>query len=71
MVHVGDIHADDPSAVQTTRTLLTEILTAGDIVTHTASHRVGALLVDGKVMPEAREARSRGVWFDGGTNSSA
>lgn len=70
MVHVGDIHADDPSAVRATRLLLSGVLEEGDIVTHTASHRVGALLVDGTLMQEAREARSRGVWFDGGVGRS-
>lgn len=70
MVHVGDIHADDPTAVRATRLLLSEVLEKSDIVTHTASHRVGALLVDGALMEEAREARSRGVWFDGGVGRS-
>lgn len=66
MVHVGDITEDHPKAGAATPALLTEVLTAGDIVTHTTSHRVGALLDNGKLRPEAKAAREKGVWFDVG-----
>lgn len=67
MVHVGDIIADHPRGAELAPRLLSEVLTAGDIVTHTTSHRVGALLgKDGKLLPEAIDARKRGVFFDVG-----
>jgi len=64
MVHVGDIDGRNPIATDLTRRLLDEVLTAGDIVTHTTSHQVGALLRGGELMPEAQVARQRGVVFD-------
>ncbi|MBI4219731.1 MAG: amidohydrolase/deacetylase family metallohydrolase [Chloroflexi bacterium] len=67
MVHVGDILKDDPVGAELAPRLLSEVLTAGDIVTHTTSHRIGALLgKDGKLLPQAREARQKGVIFDVG-----
>ncbi|MBM3958344.1 MAG: amidohydrolase family protein [SAR202 cluster bacterium] len=67
MVHVGDIIADNPKGAELAPKLLSEVLTAGDIVTHTTSHRVGALLGrDGRLLPEALDARKRGVNFDVG-----
>ena len=73
MVHVGDIAGQDPVAADLTPTLLTDILTAGDVVTHTLSGAVGALLADGSLISQAQEARSNGVYFDvgvGGGNFS-
>jgi dihydroorotase len=73
MVHVGDIAGQDPIAAELTPTLLTDILTAGDVVTHTLSGAVGALLADGSLLSQAEEARSNGVYFDvgvGGGNFS-
>jgi dihydroorotase len=67
MVHVGDILKDDPRGAELAPRLLSEVLTRGDIVTHTTSHRVGALLgKDGKLLPQVHEARSKGVIFDVG-----
>lgn len=67
MVHVGDILKDDPKGAELAPRLLSEVLTAGDIVTHTTSHRVGALLgKDGKLIPQVHEARRNGVFFDVG-----
>jgi dihydroorotase len=66
MVHVGDIAAQDPIAADLTPNLLTDILTKGDVVTHTLSGAVGALLADGSLIPQAREARNNGVYFDVG-----
>lgn len=67
MVHVGDILNDDPKGAELAPRLLSDVLTAGDIVTHTTSHRVGALLgKDGKLIPQVHEARRRGVFFDVG-----
>ena len=66
MVHVGDIAAQDPIAADLTPTLLTDILTKGDVVTHTLSGAVGALLADGSLISQAQEARNNGVYFDVG-----
>jgi dihydroorotase len=73
MVHVGDIAGQDPIAADLTPSLLTDILTKGDVVTHTLSGAVGALLVDGSLISQAQEARRNGVYFDvgvGGGNFS-
>jgi dihydroorotase len=70
MVHVGDIQGDHPVAAQLTPRILGEILTAGDIVTHTLSFHVGALLSDGRLLPEVREARDKGVIFDVGVGKN-
>lgn len=73
MVHVGDIAGQDPVAADLTPTLLTDILTAGDVVTHTLSGAVGALLADGSLISQAQDARDAGVYFDvgvGGGNFS-
>ncbi|MDA1280366.1 MAG: amidohydrolase family protein, partial [Chloroflexi bacterium] len=73
MVHVGDIAGHDRSAPGITAELLTNILTAGDVVTHTLSGEIGALLADDSMIPQAQEARDRGVYFDigvGGGNFS-
>ncbi len=74
MVHVGDILKDDPAAAQLAPRLLSEVLTEGDIVTHTMSFHPGALLSGAigapgsqrRLLPEAKEARKRGVLFDVG-----
>jgi len=66
MVHVGDIAAQDPIAADLTPNLLTDILTKGDVVTHTLSGAVGALLADGSLISQAQEARNNGVYFDVG-----
>ncbi len=70
MVHVGDIMKQDPIAAVLAPTLLTEVLTKGDIVTHTLSHQVGALLANGSLLPQALEARKNGVYFDVGVGGS-
>ena len=70
MVHVGDIMGDHPRAGELTPQLLTEVLRAGDIVTHALSFHVGALLDDGRVLPEAQDAQDRGVVFDIGVGRS-
>lgn len=73
MVHLGDIAGQDPIAAELTPTVITEILTKGDIVTHTLSGAMGALLADGSLIPQAQEARDKGVYFDvgvGGGNFS-
>lgn len=71
MVHVGDILKDDPKGAELAPRLLSEVLTRGDIVTHTTSHRVGALLGnDGKLIPQVHEARRNGVFFDVGHGMS-
>ncbi len=66
MVHVGDIVEDHPVAGELTPRLLTDVLSGGDIVTHTFSFHVGALLDGNKLLPEAWEAREKGVIFDVG-----
>lgn len=66
MVHVGDIVEDHPAAAELTPRLLTDVLSGGDIVTHTFSFHVGALLDGNKLLPEAWEAREKGVIFDVG-----
>ena len=72
MVHVGDISAQDPLAAELTPRLLTGVLTAGDIVTHSLSATVGALLPEasGSLLPQALEARANGVYFDVGVGGS-
>ena len=66
MVHVGDIGGHDPIAADLTPTLLTDILGKGDVVTHTLSGAIGALLVDGSLIAQAQEAKNNGVYFDVG-----
>ena len=66
MVHVGDIAGQNPVAADLTPELLTDILGEGDVVTHTLSGAVGALLADGSLISQAQEARDAGVYFDGG-----
>ncbi len=66
MVHVGDIMGEDPVAAELAPQLLSEVLTAGDVVTHSLSFQVGALLNGGNLLDEAKAARERGVIFDVG-----
>lgn len=66
MVHVGDIMGQDPVAAELAPQLLSEVLTAGDVVTHSLSFQVGALLNGGKLLEETKAARENGVIFDVG-----
>lgn len=66
MVHVGDIMEQDPVAAELAPQLLSEVLTEGDVVTHSLSFQVGALLNGGKLLDEVKAARERGVIFDVG-----
>ena len=66
MVHVGDIAGQNPIAADLTPILLADILGKGDVVTHTLSGAVGALLADGSLISQAQEARKNGVYFDVG-----
>ncbi len=64
MVHLGDLITRNEKAGQLTRELL-ERLDPGDIVTHVLTPMPGGVLdSSGKVLPELREAESRGVVFD-------
>ena len=62
MVHIGDTEKRYPADV--IRELL-PIMEEGDIVTHLFTANPGGVLdINGHLVPEAREARDRGVWFD-------
>ena len=56
MVHIGDTFTSLPQ--------LLALLRAGDIVTHAYVPSVGILDANGRVLPEVREARQRGIRFD-------
>ena len=62
MVHIGDTEQRyDPKVIHSLLPLLEE----GDILTHYFTANPGGVLdANGKLVPEAREARDRGVWFD-------
>ncbi len=62
MVHIGDTEKRyDPKVIHS----LLPLLDAGDILTHYFTANPGGVLDgNGKLVPEAREARDRGVWFD-------
>ena len=62
MVHIGDTEKRyDPSVIRQ----LLPIMEEGDIVTHFFTANPGGVLdAEGKLVPEAREARDRGVWLD-------
>jgi len=62
MVHIGDTEKRyDPSVIRQ----LLPIMEEGDIVTHFFTANPGGVLdADGKLVPEAKEANDRGVWFD-------
>lgn len=66
MVHVGDIMGQDPVAAELAPQLISDVLTAGDVVTHSLSFQIGALLNGGKLLDEAKAAREKGVYFDVG-----
>lgn len=70
MVHVGDILGGDSVAADLAPALLSDVLTKGDIVTHSLSFQVGALLSGGNLLQEARDARDRGVIFDVGVGKA-
>ena len=62
MVHIGDTEQRYDANV--IRGLL-PLLDAGDILTHYFTANPGGVLdANGKLVPEAREAANRGVWFD-------
>ena len=64
MPHVGDIMSESPKAPELTRYLLTKVQ-PGDIITHVCSSHSGALMgTDGKVLPQARDAKDAGVIMD-------
>jgi dihydroorotase len=62
MVHIGDTEKRyDPTVIRS----LLPLLEQGDILTHYFTANPGGVLdADGKLVPEAREAADRGVWFD-------
>src|SRR2546421_7698312 len=62
MVHIGDTEKRyDPTVIRSLLPLLEE----GDILTHYfTANPGGGLDGNGKLVPEAREAADRGVWFD-------
>jgi dihydroorotase len=62
MVHIGDTEKRyDPNVIRS----LLPLLDAGDILTHYFTANPGGVLDgNGKLVPEAREAADRGVWFD-------
>ena len=62
MVHIGDTEKRyDPNVIRS----LLPLLEAGDILTHYFTANPGGVLDgNGKLVPEAREAADRGVWFD-------
>jgi dihydroorotase len=62
MVHIGDLSGRcDPNVIRA----LLPLLEPGDIVTHLFTHHPGGVLdAGGRLVPEAREARDRGVWLD-------
>jgi dihydroorotase len=62
MVHIGDTEKRyDPAVIRS----LLPLLDQGDILTHYFTANPGGVLdANGKLVPEAREAADRGVWFD-------
>jgi dihydroorotase len=62
MVHIGDTEKRyDPTVIRS----LLPLLDRGDILTHYFTANPGGVLdANGKLVPEAREAADRGVWFD-------
>jgi dihydroorotase len=62
MVHIGDTEKRyDPTVIRS----LLPLLDAGDILTHYFTANPGGVLdANGKLVPEARDAADRGVWFD-------
>ena len=62
MVHIGDTeHRYDPNVIRE----LLPIMEEGDIVTHLFTANPGGVIdANGNLVPEAQEARDRGVWLD-------
>jgi dihydroorotase len=62
MVHIGDTEKRyDPKVIRP----LLSLLEPGDILTHYFTPNPGGVLdANGRLVPEAREAAGRGVWFD-------
>ncbi len=62
MVHIGDTEKRyDPNVIRD----LLPIMEEGDIVTHLFTANPGGVVdVNGNLVPEAQEARDRGVWLD-------
>jgi dihydroorotase len=62
MVHIGDTAKRyDPTVIHE----LLPLLEPGDILTHYFTANPGGVLdANGRLVPEAREAAGRGVWFD-------
>ena len=62
MVHIGDTEKRyDPTVIRE----LLPLLEPGDILTHFFTANPGGVLDEsGRLVPEAREAADRGVWFD-------
>jgi len=62
MVHIGDTTKRyDPKVIHP----LLSLLEPGDILTHYFTPNPGGVLdANGRLVPEAREAADRGVWFD-------
>ena len=62
MVHIGDTEKRyDPKVIHP----LLDLLEPGDILTHYFTPNPGGVLdANGRLVPEAREAAARGVWFD-------
>jgi dihydroorotase len=62
MVHIGDTEKRyDPKVIHA----LLPLLETGDILTHYFTANPGGVLdANGTLVPEAREAADRGVWFD-------
>src|SRR5688572_16546588 len=62
MVHIGDTEKRyDPKVIHP----LLDLLEPGDILTHYFTPNPGGVLdANGRLVPEAREAHARGVWFD-------
>jgi len=62
MVHIGDTtQRYDPTVIRS----LLPLLDDGDILTHYFTANAGGVLdANGRLVPEARDAASRGVWLD-------
>ncbi len=62
MVHIGDTEQRyDPNVIRQ----LLPIMDEGDILTHLFTPNAGGVLdANGRLVPEAKEARERGVWLD-------
>ena len=74
MVHMGDTTGQSDEAASAAPKILAELLTEGDIVTHSFTGARGGLIGDDcELLREALDARQRGVKFDigvGGRNFS-